>query len=287
MRQANDDDDDAPSLADISNDDSISSTDSDADDPRLVEVPTYIEPSFDLSKLRQRLLDPKTVQREKMAMLLGLHIKFWHAPASDMVRFLRKGGYDSDTLQMVHTVVPWMCEQCMAWRRTMTRPQHKMSLSPHFNFRVHTDLFFIFDERCYIILVDDCIRYALVAHLERKTPDEWLRTVFLLWIRYFGPMWYLMTDQEGAVVSNLVAKACEKYGIEREFGGSQGHTSAPVAERRIEIVRLAAQKLYSSAQKYGWNVTQDDCVFEACMSSNLMLSYGGHTPSQALTGIQP
>ena len=50
----------------------------------------------------------------------------------------------------------------------------------------------------------------------------------------------LATDQEGAITSDMVALCCEKFGIERDFGGSQGHAAAPFVERRSGIIRLAA-----------------------------------------------
>ena len=44
---------------------------------------------------------------------------------------------------------------------------------------------------------------------------------FQIWIRWFGPMKVLASDQEGSLVSELVSVACEKFDIQREFGGSQ------------------------------------------------------------------
>ena len=40
-------------------------------------------------------------------------------------------------------------------------------------------------------------------------------------------------------------------------------------------------------QKTGLNATQEDCVAEAAMSSNLMLTYGGYTPTTAVFGYYP
>ena len=97
----------------------------------------------------------------------------------------------------------------------------------------------------------------------------------------------LVTDQEGALVSDLCGTCCEKFDINLDLGGSQGHTTAPMAERRIQIIQLSALKLWSAAQKQGLPVTQEMCVSEAAMAANLMLTYAGHTPCQALFGYQP
>ena len=60
-----------------------------------------------------------------------------------------------------------------------------------------------------------------------------------------------------------------------------------MAERRIQIVQLPALKLWRASQKEALLVTQSHCVSEAAMASNLMLTYGGVTPCQALFGYQP
>ena len=142
-------------------------------------------------------------------------------------------------------------------------------------------------DRTDVVLVDECVRYGLVERLERKTQDCWLQAVFRFWIRYFGPMSFLVSDQESAMLSDLVGKACEKFGIEREFGGSGGHTGAPIAERRIQLVRIGALKLWDTVVRTGLTVTQDMCVEETAMCLNLTLVYGGVTPCQGLLGYTP
>ena len=135
--------------------------------------------------------------------------------------------------------------------------------------------------------MDECFRYVAVELLERRTADCWMKAVFGCWIRYFGPPRVLVTDQEGAITSDLVGKCCERFGINRDFGGSQGHTAAPMAERRIEIVRIGAAKLWQQVRKQGMPISKEQCVVETAMSTNLMLTYGGCTPTQAVFGFTP
>ena len=250
----------------------------------MANPPTYVEPSFDLKHLKEVLADPNTTEKEKKAIIQGLHYKFWHASAVDLKKMLYRAGYGADVLALVQGVVN-SCKECQTWKRKMTMPAIKAAISEHFNHRVQTDLF-IFD-KTFIILIDECIRYCIVEPLLRKTSEEWMKLVLHCWIRYFGPMRFLVTDQEGALTSDMIGKCCEKFNIHREFGGSQGHTSAPLAERRIEIIRLSSQKVWATVQKTGLNATQEECVVEAAMSSNLMLTYGGFTPTTALLGYFP
>lgn len=251
----------------------------------VVDQPTYIEPSFDIKGLQKMLADPNATRKEKLAGLLGLHNKFWDAPVVDLRRMLYRSGHGKDTLQMLPDMVK-SCKDCNQWASSLSKPVVTLRLAEHFNWRVQTDLFFII-EKIYVVLFDDCIRYALAGRLQDKTPMEWLRVAFDIWIRYFGSMVILASDQEGAVISDLVGIACEKFDIQREFGGSYGHSSAPAAERRLSIIKLGALKLWSTVQRTGLNATQDMCVSESAMAANLLLSYGGASPACALTGTQP
>ena len=124
----------------------------------------------------------------------------------------------------------------------MSKPLAKAKISEHFNHRVQTDLFFLW-EQIYIIFIDECIRYAVTARLADKTPERWFEAAFHNWIRLFGPMEIIASDQEGSVISDLISIACEKFNIQRDLGGSYGHSASPVAERRLAIIKLSALKL--------------------------------------------
>ena len=101
-----------------------------------------------------------------------------------------------------------------------------------FNERAQTDLFSLWG-RNYIISVDEGIRWALCCHLQSKERNEWFRVFLIGWVRYFGPPLTLTSDQEGAVISDLIGRACEAYNIERDLTGPEGHTATGVCERRL------------------------------------------------------
>ena len=119
-------------------------------------------------------------------MVMGLHVKFWHASDAELARLLYRAGHDKSVVDLARGTCR-RCKECSAWQRPMTKPLVRAGLAEHFNDRVQTDLFFIFDKTC-IILVDECTRYCVIEPLLRKTPDEWLRVIFWSWIRIFGPL---------------------------------------------------------------------------------------------------
>ncbi len=89
----------------------------------------------------------------------------------------------------------------------------------------------------------------------------------------------LLTDQEGALVSTLIGKTCDRFSIKREFVGTQAHNY--LAESHIRIVKLTALKLWKDVERLKLPISQDECVSEAAMAQNLMLSYNGVCPAQA------
>ena len=99
-----------------------------------------------------------------------------------------------------------------------------------------------FWDKTYIILIDECIRYCTATRINSKLSSEWLRALFVGWVKFFGPTTILASDQEGAITSDQVGIACEKFGIKLDLGGSYGHMAAPVAERRLAI-KLCVVKL--------------------------------------------
>ena len=53
------------------------------------------------------------------------------------------------------------------------------------------------------------------------------------------------------------------------------------------LLSLALSNCGARCKRAVYSLTQDECVSEVAMSTNLMLSYGGVTPVQALTGTMP
>ena len=75
------------------------------------------------------------------------------------------------------------------------------------------------------------------------------------WLRIFGPMSYLVHDQEGAVTSELVGLACDRYSITRAFAGTDAHTTTGLAEAHIRFTKLIALKLENDCKQNGINTT--------------------------------
>jgi hypothetical protein len=199
---------------------------------------------------------------------------------------LTLGKQDRHIRKLICETIPDMCKDCMSVARTMSHPLIKVKLATRFNHRVQMDLFFICDET-FICLIDECIRYAIATWLPSKEPESILKAILFSWIQYFGPMDIIAFDQEGGITTDMAAIMCEKFNITRDLGGSEGHSAAPVAERRLALIKLAALKAARNAERRGIVLDPKVNVAECTMVTNHMLVYNGYSPSMALTGQQP
>ena len=253
---------------------------------KVIQDSDYIEPSFNIRELKKKLLDAALTTKQRLKLLLGLHYKMRHLGAIELKRMLLKGGYGKENADLADQVIK-NCSVCQQWKQTITKPVSGGGiLATFFNERLVTDLFSLWG-RTYVIYVDECIRYAVAAFIGDKKPHTWYTVFVANWVRYFGPCMTLVSDQEGAVVSDMISRACEAFDINRDLGGSEGHTKTGLAERRLGIVKLGALKLWHQVQKQGLKLSQDECVIEACMVTNSTLVYGSATPNQALLGFEP
>jgi len=244
-------------------------------------------PNFDLKYVLNKLSksNEEVSVNEKLKLLVGIHVRFYHSNVRELARMLKAGGAHPQTLKLVPRV-PKCCGSCKAHALPLSAPRLKASISTFFGANVVTDIFFI-RKRMYVIFVDECTRYKVAARLHSKDAEEWKSILLNQWIRYFGAPKRLTSDQEGAVIAETTAAALERFNISLSLAGSEGHTGAALAESHIRLLKLTTYKLLEDCRMTGMKVDQDDLVIEAAMACNLMLSYNGHCPAEAVLGFVP
>ena len=115
-------------------------------------------------------------------------------------------------------------------------------------------------------MIDEHIRYKLNDHMTEKTAQEFLHCLTRTWFRYFGPMEYMVMDQEPAATSDLRGVTCDRFSIRRVFAGTDAHAVTGLAESHIRLTKLVALKPHEDCQREGLNVSKHDILFEAAMS---------------------
>ena len=255
------------------------------DEPENIELQhrkrLAVKPSIDLQDLPRKLLNTKDPE-ERKRLLTGMHERFWHAPPADMMRLLET------SMLPKHIVKEGVeaaanCKVCTPLKARMHKPLLKTSLSTHFNEYVQQDLFFLFDEP-FMLLIDECIRWKTGGHLKSKQTPDLIHSMLLLWIRVWGPMEHLVTDQEGGLVSHEATSFFERMQIKRILIGTEGSTTKGIVERHIALTKVALLKLNKECRIQGLDLSLSDQCYECCVAQNLLFSYGTATPQTALTG---
>ena len=93
------------------------------------------------------------------------------------------------------------CEHCRRYAPRMPKSQVKGHLATNFHEIVQHDLFFLWDEP-FMLLIDEAIRWKAGDALPNKQGPTLIRAIMNIWIRLWGPMQYLLSDQEGGLVSD-------------------------------------------------------------------------------------
>ena len=163
---------------------------------------------YDLKDLIKKLSDPSLARARQEALILGLHEKFWHAPASRLGQLLERAGLLKFVLELVPLVIPKKCRRCMQFQHAKHRPKVKSRLATHFSHVVQAELFFLWG-RVFIIIVDECTRYKFAEELKDRSYESILECLQKGWFRYFGPPRIFLCDQEGALASDAFAHVCD------------------------------------------------------------------------------
>ena len=246
-----------------------------------------LKPLYSMKRVLQRLPDTvKTAPATAKRLLLGLHEKLWHATARDFASLLLKAGMPPEVIEMSAEAVA-SCGICRRYSRLPARPRTKVSLAAHFGDEVEMDIFFLWD-KAFCLMVDVATRYKVAFLTPSRDAEDLLPGIYANWVRFFGPMRVLTSDQEPALMSSAVAIECERLGITRNPKGTTAgeagkqHTGTGLIERHVELIKLTMRKMKAECERQGLKSEDNDISIEAAMSHNLCLTYGGYSPAMAV-----
>jgi len=212
---------------------------------------------------------------------LGLHERLWHSPVADVRNILIRCGQPHDVWKLTGDAIA-TCTICRKYSRAGRRPQYKTHLASNFNELVQCDVF-QFQDNLFILVIDEATRYKVATSCNGRYLVDILSALMRGWIRYFGPMRILVTDQESSLMTVEAGEEFQRLGIERRPAGTttrkqgQQHTTTGLVERHIDLVKIGMLKIQAESNRYGIELQPEDLAAEAAMAQNLTLSVGGYT----------
>eukprot|EP00435_Cladocopium_sp_Y103_P023123 s172_g5.t1 len=160
------------------------------------EHPGSLKPIFDFRRLFTRL--PKLAGTDDITakrLILGLHERLWHASYQDVKSILIRCGMPHAVWRLASDAVA-SCRICRRFARAGRRPQSRgADLSISFNEVVQIDLF-TYGGQLYLLTIDEATRYKIATTCHIREMKHVLNSLLNSWIRYFGPMRTLVSDQE-------------------------------------------------------------------------------------------
>ncbi|CAE7280604.1 RE2, partial [Symbiodinium microadriaticum] len=248
--------------------------------------------NFDFRRVLVRL--PRLARNDTeqaKRLILGLHERFWHSGTSDLQSLLSRAGMPAEVIQMVPEVVAG-CSICRRFARLKSRPVVKAGHPAFFNEEVQADYFQLWNQ-WFLILIDACTRYKMVTSVTGRDLPTALKAILQNWIRFFGPMKRIVSDQESCIMSHEAAVEFERLNIRREPAGtsrgkSQGqHTTTGIVEKHTDLVKICMLKIKAEAERQGIDVSVEDIAAEASFAQNASINLGGYTPHMMVMGTLP
>ena len=97
-------------------------------------------------------------------------MRWWHASADAMKRFLNQVGVPDDVIGMIPDICD-TCKVCRMWRRPGPANVCSINLTDRFNQIVETDLLFI-DRHVILHFIDRCTRWHAAGIVKSKDEDD-------------------------------------------------------------------------------------------------------------------
>ena len=158
------------------------------------------------------------------------------------------------------------------------------SLAEKFGEVVQADLLFV-EDFIIVHLIDESIPWTATQLVPDSQAATIIKAITNMWLKLFGPMQCLVSDQEGGLASEEAAVWAERWKLSLRLKAKGQH--AVVVERHHQLLRDALHKLLAQARSERLLVDFEDVIAEATDVKDAMMNIAGMTPFVALFGGFP
>ena len=131
--------------------------------------------TFDIGRAMTALRSGRPeIQRQ---LLRRLHVRWWHASTTKMQHILRQAGITGPVIDMCKSICE-TCIICSGWAPPGLRPMAKTRISTALNQVMQADLLF-WKDRIILHMIDECIRFSMLAIVESKGAMDLCRSMTL------------------------------------------------------------------------------------------------------------
>ena len=219
----------------------------------------------------KRAMDKVTIERE----LRKLHLRWWHAPKSAMLRVLEAAGLPKEVTELIPDIID-TCKECRAWQRPDKKTVASFRMSTKFNEHVEMDLMF-YKEFIVCHFIDRALRWHATMEVKTKSTEELFEALMTTWISTHGPMQELIVDGESGVTRSAdMERELKARGIKLTVRAVSQR--AHYIERRGAVLRQTLHAMDDQLKRENVRVSFAVLLSEATFAGNCLTHVGGVTP---------
>ena len=221
--------------------------------------------------------------------LMKLHKNLGHPSQSDMIRILKHSGASAEAIRAVSHLE---CSVCAQHKQPASARPAKVTRRLEFNEIVSLDVKYLpgwkANQRVPCVnIVDHGTSMQVMAPIFTRETGELLKGVFRdSWLTWAGPPVHLITDPSKPNLSQELQQFCENNGIHMSHIAADAHWQLGKTERHGQwfeqiFERITDEVRPTTAEEFV------DCVIQAQVAKNSLISVSGASPYQLIFGKNP
>ena len=217
----------------------------------------------------------------KRKIAIKLHRQFSHPSSDKLIGLVKDAGIKDKEFISVLQEVSLKCDLCNRYKKAPPRPVVGFSLAKRFNETVSLDLKEI-DGTRILHLIDNFTRFSVAGRVKSKDSSEIISVIFKLWIAYFGPPSYFLSDNGREFDNEHFRDMAQNLNIIVLPTAAQSPWSNGICERHNAIIGSTVKKIIEDV-----GCSFDLALAWAVSSKNALHNIGGFSPNQLVFGFNP
>ena len=211
-----------------------------------------------------------------------IHKQFGHRRKRAFVQLLKNcGSWKPKFSGMINEIIDG-CEGCIMRKRNPDRPAVAMPMATEFNEIVTMDLK-IWKGKIILYMIDAFTRYTMAVVVQRKEPEMIVDAMMKSWIKYFGIMGGILTDNGGEFSSALTREVVSILDVMDHTTGAEAPWSNGLCEKNHAL----ADNILQSVMRDYPDMKIDAALAWACVAKNSLTNHFGFSPYQLVFGRNP
>lgn len=220
--------------------------------------------------------------KEQKKVLEKLHAQFGHKSKQSFVNLLKAADkWDESYSKIIDKIIDG-CEGCVLRRKTPDRPVVAMNMANDFNQVLSVDLK-VWGDRYILYMIDVFTRFTVGEVIKNKQPETIVNVIMRHWIKYFGLMEGIISDNGGEFTSHLMNDVTSKLGVHLYTTGAEAAWQNGTQENNHAI---CDGMVHGTLHEFP-DMSLDTAVAWACTAKNTLANVYGYSPYQLVLGQNP